>query len=178
MSVEINSLSSFAIQLVLFILPAYFANAAPVVFGGGAHVDFGKKMRDGQRVFGPGKTWRGLFSGVAVGSLIGLLEAIALNSPLLALQGVLLSVGTMTGDLLGSFIKRRMKQKQGQPSLFLDQLLFLFVALIMAYPVYSMPNAPLKIDVEGVAVLVVLTYAAHRISNWAANKAGLKKVPW
>ena len=166
------------IQLLLFILPAYFANAAPVVFGGGAPVDFGKKLSDKQRLLGPGKTWRGLFSGVAVGSLVGLLEAIALGAPLLALQGLLLSIGTMLGDLLGSFIKRRQKQPPGHPSVFLDQLLFLFVALALAYPVYSAPNAPLKVGWEGAIFLIILTYVAHASSNWLANKLGLKKVPW
>ena len=37
---------------IWFILPAYFANAAPVVLGGGPPLDMGKKFLDGRRILG------------------------------------------------------------------------------------------------------------------------------
>jgi CDP-diglyceride synthetase len=37
-----------------FILPAYAANASPVVFGGGKPIDGGRKFFDGRPIFG---TW-------------------------------------------------------------------------------------------------------------------------
>lgn len=42
-------------QLLLFILPAYIANATPVLFGGGMPVDFRRKFIDGERLLGDGK---------------------------------------------------------------------------------------------------------------------------
>ena len=48
-----------------FIFPAYCANAAPVIFGGGLPIDVGRVFLDGQPIFGPRKTFRGFFAGLA-----------------------------------------------------------------------------------------------------------------
>ena len=48
------------LQALWLILPAYVANASAVLVGGGTPVDFGKNWRDGKRILGDGKTWRGL----------------------------------------------------------------------------------------------------------------------
>src|SRR5439155_16292119 len=56
-----------------FFLPAYVANPMAVVFGGGTPIDFGRTLRDGERLFGDGKTWRGLVGGTLMGALLGLL---------------------------------------------------------------------------------------------------------
>jgi CDP-2,3-bis-(O-geranylgeranyl)-sn-glycerol synthase len=181
----------WALQLVLFILPAYFANSIPVLLGGGAAIDGGKRLKDGSRVFGAGKTVRGFFSGVLAGTAIGALEGLALPGTALdfyagaggglgiggaaayALAGFLLGLGAMAGDLLGSFIKRRQGIAQGRPSLAMDQLLFLAVALLFAYPLAAPLLAP-----EAVLFLFVLTYFVHVGANVLANRLGLKKVPW
>ncbi len=166
------------LALILFILPAYIANASPVIFGGGTPIDFGKKLADKKRIFGDGKTWRGLITGIACGSIMGAVEAFALANNAFIVQGMLLSVGALVGDLVGSFIKRRSGIKRGQPSFLLDQLMFLFIALLFAAPVLASGNASFQPTIIDLAVLVVLTYVLHVSSNYAANKAGLKKVPW
>jgi len=167
------------LQLVLFILPAYVANAVPVVLGGGQYLDFGKSFFDKERIFGNGKTIRGflagVFSGTVVAGLLALFVPVSYypNPQLQFLGGFALSFGTMVGDAIGSFIKRRMKVQPGKPFL-LDQLSFLFVALLFAYPfVPTSVYEPL-----GVAFLFVLTYVLHIGTNALANKLGLKKVPW
>jgi len=170
------------ILLVLFILPAYIANAIPVIFGGGMPVDFKRKFIDGERIFGDGKTWRGLFAGLCFGSLTGLLEsqlcsfAVIPNSLCLDFipLGFVLSLGTMIGDLAGSFIKRRMRMKRGHPSLILDQLSFLVFALVLS--LHYVPNGLITLD--AVVFLLVLTYLLHVLSNMVANRLGLKNVPW
>jgi CDP-2,3-bis-(O-geranylgeranyl)-sn-glycerol synthase len=170
------------IQLLLFILPAYVANATPVLFGGGIPVDFNRKFIDGERIFGDGKTWRGLLAGLCFGSVTGLLESqlcslavlpssLCLNFTPLAF---VLSLGTMAGDLAGSFIKRRMGMKRGYPSLILDQLSFLLFALLLSTP--YLPGGFLALD--SLALLLALTYLLHVLSNILANRLGLKKVPW
>jgi len=152
------------LQLLLFILPAYFANSAPVLFGGGAPMDFKAKAWDGRRVFGDGKTWRGFLAGIIAGTIVGAL----LNAYLL---GVLLSLGTMLGDLFGSFLKRRLGLERGHPGFAIDQLPFLLFALAFASPIY-LPSW------EGILVLIILTYVLHVSTNFLANRLGLKKVPW
>ncbi len=154
------------LNLFIFILPAYLANSSPVLLGGGQSMDFKRYFSDGKRILGDGKTWRGFFGGVAVGTISGFL----LGFPLLAF---LLSVGTLVGDTAGSFIKRRMNIGRGKQSLILDQLTFLFVALIFAYPLL-----PEYVDLYGVLFLLVFTYIMHVLSNIVAHRMGWKKVPW
>ncbi|MBI2079643.1 CDP-2,3-bis-(O-geranylgeranyl)-sn-glycerol synthase [Candidatus Micrarchaeota archaeon] len=165
--------------LLIFIFPAYVANAVPVVLGGGTYLDLEKNFSDGRRIFGDGKTIRGFVAGVTSGAVMGGILAIALplsfySSPQSQFIGsFMLSLGTMVGDALGSFIKRRMNVAPGKPFL-LDQLSFLIFALIFVYPfvnssVFSLYN---------IVFLFIMTYILHIGMNVIANKAGLKKVPW
>ncbi len=71
-------LPSVLINSILFILPSYFANSIPVVLGGGAPLDGKRKLSNGQRIFGDGKTVRGFFSGIFAGILVGVLEGMLL----------------------------------------------------------------------------------------------------
>lgn len=172
-----------AIRSILYILPSYFANSIPVVLGGGAPLDNRKKMKDGQRVFGDGKTTRGFFAGIFAAVLVGAIEGALLSGgewdiyssgPLTyVLAGFLLGVGTMVGDLAGSFIKRRSRVPQGKPSVLMDQLMFLLFAFLFSYPL-----AQHLLSVEAVVFLAVLTYFVHVGANVAAHRWGLKKVPW
>ncbi|MEW6328556.1 MAG: CDP-2,3-bis-(O-geranylgeranyl)-sn-glycerol synthase [Candidatus Micrarchaeota archaeon] len=188
------------LRAILFILPAYFANATPVIFGGGAPVDFGKKFSDGRRVLGDGKTWRGLFAGIFFGTLVAVVIGYCIpdvvgyaffasrlprtemgsgipplsgesGAVLFGILGFLLSCGAMFGDLLGSFVKRRMGAAPGQPSFALDQLMFLVFAVAFAWPLRA-------VGLDEFVFLVVLTYALHVLMNLLANRLGLKKVPW
>ena len=64
-------------------------------------MDNGLKLRDGYRLFGNSKTWRGFFSAVIFTTVVAILWG------LVPLTGLLFGALTMTGDLLTSFIKRR-----------------------------------------------------------------------
>ena len=59
-----------------FIFPAYCANGAPVIFGGGKALDFGKNFIDGKPLFGSHKTFRGFFSGILIGTCVGFVQTI------------------------------------------------------------------------------------------------------
>jgi CDP-2,3-bis-(O-geranylgeranyl)-sn-glycerol synthase len=63
-------------EALKFIFPAYCANGAPVIGGGGRPMDFGKNFFDGKRLFGAHKTFRGFFFGLAIGFLVGLIETL------------------------------------------------------------------------------------------------------
>jgi CDP-2,3-bis-(O-geranylgeranyl)-sn-glycerol synthase len=162
------TLYSILIYPILFILPAWITNAVPVIFGGGAPLDFGRKI-GGKRVFGDHKTIRGTLAGLLGGFVTSLLLAIYYPFAL----GAALTIGAVFGDLLGSFIKRRFGLKEGASVLGMDQYLFFITAVIFALPFISIfPSA------EGLIVLVVLTGLLHKLSNVVAHRLKLKKVPW
>src|SRR3989442_5889159 len=58
-------------QALWFFLPAFVANPMAVVFGGGTPIDFGRTLRDRERLFGDGKTWRGPLGGTVSGAVLG-----------------------------------------------------------------------------------------------------------
>ena len=54
---------------IIYIFPAYAANGAPVLFGGGKPLDMGAKL-NGKRIFGPNKTIRGTAPSLICGRYI------------------------------------------------------------------------------------------------------------
>lgn len=164
-------------RIIVFLIPPYSANAAPVVLGGGTPIDLGKTLWDGRRILGDGKTIRGLLAGLTVGFLVGFLEGYLLGDPLYIQLGVLSSCGAMFGDIFGSFIKRRLNIERGKPSLVMDQLLFIVFAILFSYPLLDEHMQDI-LAVESIVFILVFTYFMHRLMNIVANKLGLKKVPW
>ena len=157
---------------IWFILPAYVANATPVVFGGGKTIDGGRKFTDGRPIFGAGKTWRGLIAGVAAGSAIGLIQGLIVAEPLSHLTlGFSLALGALLGDLFGSFIKRRLDLPRGGAAPGLDQLDFVVVALLLASPIH-LPS------LGEIAAIIAVTPALHLAMNFVGYKLGLKSRPY
>jgi CDP-2,3-bis-(O-geranylgeranyl)-sn-glycerol synthase len=181
------------IGLALWIgLPAWIANSMPVIFGGGRPIDGGRLFRDGYRILGDGKTVRGFVAGVICGTLTALAQYIAapfvrtgmenyliVTSEMDAilfmgvLAGFMLSLGTLVGDLIGSFAKRRASLRSGAPSPVLDQLGFIIMALIFAAPFFAPPPS-----YPAVAVLLLMTLLVHYISNVGGYLLGIKEHPW
>jgi CDP-2,3-bis-(O-geranylgeranyl)-sn-glycerol synthase len=114
-------------------MPAYFANGSPVLVGGGRPIDGGRCWRDGRRIFGDGKTIRGFFGGVIIGTAIGFFQYIVEAWDGVILRAFLLSFGALLGDLIGSFIKRRLNIERGQPALGMDQLGFMVAGVILIF---------------------------------------------
>lgn len=167
-----SGLAEIIASAIWFILPAYFANAAPVLLGGGAPLDMGRKFLDGRRVLGEGKTVRGFACGLVVGTIVGLLQGIA-RPPLreYLLLGFLLALGALLGDLASSFIKRRLGIERGGAAPGLDQLSFVVVALILASPVKVPPW-------QVIAVILIITPPIHLATNFIGYKLGLKGRPY
>lgn len=166
-----------------FIFPAYFANSMAINTSGipllnkySTPIDFGKKWQ-GKRILGNGKTWRGLIAGVASGTFIGYLQLSYQHSfppylPQMTVQlAFLLGLGAMTGDLVGSFLKRRTGLDRGTAVPFLDQLDYIIGAFLFAWLV--VPN-----DISLLVVVVIITLPLHILSNVFAWAIGLKEVPW
>ncbi|HLC37976.1 MAG TPA: CDP-2,3-bis-(O-geranylgeranyl)-sn-glycerol synthase [Candidatus Norongarragalinales archaeon] len=169
-------------ELLFLVLPAYASNSIPVVLGGGTKIDLGKNFFDGKRVFGDSKTIRGFISGVAAGTLVGVILALGVGFlPWIPqndkfVVGFLVSLGAMAGDLLGSFVKRRLGLSPGSQYFLLDQLLFIILALVFA--IAFAPKILAELNGWDVLALMVLTYFLHLSFNWIAHKLRLKKVPW
>lgn len=69
------------LQALWLFLPAYVANMAPVFVAKilprwNAPIDGGRVAADGNRILGPGKTWRGLVGGVVLGSMTAVVVAL------------------------------------------------------------------------------------------------------
>ena len=154
---------------IIYILPAYAANGAPVLFGGGRPLDFGRKLF-GKRVFGPNKTIRGTLSSIIAGIAVGVIEYPFLHYMLLI--AVFLTLGANAGDLIGSFTKRRLNLKSGAGAPVLDQYGFFALALLFAFWLGHLPGA------YGLLFLVVLTGILHVVTNMGAYALKLKRVPW
>jgi CDP-2,3-bis-(O-geranylgeranyl)-sn-glycerol synthase len=172
------------LELLLFIIPAYVANSVPVIFGGGAAIDGGRFFSDGRHWFGSSKTVRGFLAGVAFGALAGVALALlasgqyfpGLSQGSKIFLATALALGTMLGDVAGSFVKRRLAMRPGTQSWLLDQLPFFIGA--MALGTVSWNGLPQAIGLDGFVFLAVLTVLLHSLFNFLANKVGLKKVSW
>jgi len=151
-------------EAIWFFLPAYFANATPVVLGGGTPIDLGRNFLDGRRILGDGKTFRGFFLALAVGTLIGALQ----RRPFI---GFTMSLGAMLGDMAVSFLKRRLGLKRGDPLPVGDQLDFVAGAIALTAPVVSIP-------LSYVIAIVVVTPPIHLGTNALAYVLKLKEEPW
>ena len=171
-SERLNAVIEIIGSALWFILPAYFANATPVVLGGGMPIDMGKRFIDGRSIFGAGKTVRGFSAGLVAGTFVGLLQGVAIG-PLLSFLslGFLLALGALLGDLAGSFIKRRLGMERGRAAPGLDQLSFLAGALLLA----SLVSPP---SWQVIITLVIITPPIHLVTNFAGYKLGLKKRPY
>jgi len=165
-----------ALEAVWFILPAYIANGTPVVIShiikGGIPIDRGKNFLDGRRILGNGKTIEGFMAGTLVGTFTAFLQAIIANNSSILFFGFLLSLGAMVGDLIGSFIKRRLGLARGAPAPLLDQLDFLLGAVFFAW------LGGAYIPHSYMVVLIILTPILHFTTNYIAYRLKLKSVPW
>jgi len=156
-------------EALLFIFPAYCANATPVLAGGGLTMDFGKNFYDGKRVFGSNKTFRGFFFGLTIGMLVGLAELFLFDFPFLFV--FFFPLGALLGDLAGAFIKRRLGISPGNLLPIVDQIDFVIGAIF-----FSIPLSILYWEL--VVVVILITPPIHLLTNFMAYKLGLKKHPW
>lgn len=157
------------LSAILFVLPAYIANATPLVLARFLRrrrpIDRGKTLKwDGRRILGDSKSIEGFVAGVAAGTITGL----ALGYPL---KGFLMGLGAMTGDVLGSFIKRRLNIKPGEPAIGLDQYLFVLFALLLSFAAGYSPTS------TQLLVILIATPILHLSSNIVAGLIKVKPRP-
>jgi CDP-2,3-bis-(O-geranylgeranyl)-sn-glycerol synthase len=115
-------------------------------------VDNGLKLRDGQRLFGKTKTWRGLCSAIFLATLVALLINIE------PLTGVLFGALAMVGDLLASFIKRRMNYIESSRARGLDTVPESLLPIFLL-------KEPLALSFIDIILIVALFFL---IEEWAS----------
>lgn len=165
------------LYVLLTAIPLYVANASAMLFGGKTPIDGGRQWSDGRPLLGKGKTWKGTFMGIILGTFAGLVvwyffplltQEITPNYPSYAFW---LAAGAILGDMVGSFIKRRMNINRGAQAPLLDQLDFVVGGLVLGLMHYS-PN------VVQVLLIMLITPLIHNLANRVAYMFKLKNVPW
>ena len=188
------------IQALWLVIPAYIANGSALLVGGGTPIDFGKKWKDGRRILGDGKTWRGLVTGAFLGITGGFgitIAAIYIAKSEFAFLGlndfgrfplmipIISSVcfGALFGDILESFFKRRIGKKSGEDWIPFDQLDFILGALFFSFIISGL----LQIlgvttnnwffdsfSVWHILILLIITPFFHLLANFIHKKTRKK----
>jgi len=179
------------------LFPAMTSNSWAAIFGGGTPMDFGRSWR-GKRIFGDGKTWRGFFFGIFLGTIVAGFGEMTLVDigvfpyspthwgfgatyidalPLL----IVLCSGALLGDAIKSFFKRRFGMERGQKAPILDRYDFIVGAMLLSFIFYfnwTIENFFNNYNWIGLIFLLVLIWGLHRIFNRIGYMMGKKNVPW
>ena len=184
------------IQAFWIVIPIYVANASAVIVGGGIPIDFGKKGKDGRRILGDGKTWRGLFAGTFLGMTAGFSLVVAasyISTSEYSFLGVTnfggfpvmfpllfsLCFGALLGDVIESYFKRRVGIDRGKNWIPFDQLDFLVGALFFSFviseflfllQVTDRPWFFQNLTIWHIVVLLVVTPFIHILANLLFRK--------
>ncbi len=161
-----------ALFFTLVYIPALVANGSAALIAGGHPIDLGRRLWDGRRILGDGKTFEGFLLGTLYATSVALAEALAASEPTLATYGVAAGIGALLGDMLGSFVKRRLGYERGARVPLLDQLDFLIGAYL------ATTIAGYKPPLLYALLFAAVVYLLHRATNIAAYKLGIKPVPW
>ena len=168
-----------------FMLPAYFANMAPVVVKKinflDYPVDFNKRLNK-KPIFGKNKTLRGFFFGVLFAIAIAYFQFIGYRSEFLKnisffsytnwlAFGFLMGLGALAGDLAKSFLKRRVGISPGEKFVPFDQADFVIGALVFVIPVFSLT---LKIFL----VSLLMSFVLDIIINHLAFYLKIRNEKW
>ena len=175
----------FVLKCFYLMLPAYFANMAPVmvkkinlfVFP----IDFNKEIGD-KPILGKNKTFRGLIFGVVFAVIIAYLQFLLYDLELFRnvsfidysdwlLFGFLMGFGALTGDLIKSFFKRRLGIKPGAKFVPFDQTDFVVGALVSITPIFD-----LTLNIFVIALL--LSFILHIIVNHLAFYLKIRNEKW
>ena len=168
-----------------FILPAYFANMAPVIVKRvnifNFPLDFDKKINN-KPIFGKNKTFRGLVFGVLFAIIISFSQFLFYNNGLFVgisivdysnwlLIGILLGFGAIFGDLIESFVKRRLDYGPGKSFIPFDQIDFVLGALIFI-------SFIVDLTLNKIIIIIVLSFVLHIIVNHIAFYTGMRNEKW
>jgi hypothetical protein len=110
----------FALKILVILI---VANTAPILSSAlfpkarRWPLDNGRRLADGRPLLGEHKTLWGLLSGIGAAGIFGLLMGLSLTT------GLLIGLASLLGDLLTSFLKRRLGLVEGETAHLFDHLL-------------------------------------------------------
>lgn len=173
------------LSAIYFMLPAYFANMAPV-FARKINfldypVDFNKKFK-GKPILGSHKTWRGLFFGILAGIIVAYIQNLLYRFPIFQnisfidysnwlAVGFLLSFGALVGDSVKSFFKRRFNIKPGKPFIPWDQIDYSLGAVLFIYMFYHL-------SLIQIITVILTSFFGHIIINHLGYYLKIREVKW
>ena len=128
-------------------------------------LDAGKTFIDGRRLFGSSKTIRGIV--VAVVATSACAPVLGVTWP----TGSLIGVAAMAGDLISSFIKRRMGRPPSSRALGLDQIPESLLPALAC-------KSPLALTAADVIVVVALFSVGELILSRLLFKMHIRKEPY
>lgn len=178
------------LQGFILFLPAMAANSLAVVTGGIGRMDFGRSLRDGRRIFGDGKSWSGFLGGITLSIVFGYIilgTDFLLKYPLYPYGYGLfypmadiapMCVGSMTGDLTGSFIKRRIGIPSGGNAHLLDQIPFALMSFLFIFVFDPSFFYAVYYNFFAIPFILIVTPPIHRAVNIIGYKMNRKSVPW
>ena len=167
----------------LFAAPILVSNAAPALLGGGYPVDFYKNFFDGKRILGDHKTIQGLIMGILAGLVSSIIVFYLVHDLMISKYGhlgfqypmwigLVMGWGCNFGDMLGSFIKRRINIQSGGSFPVFDQSGYIIFGVLWSWPVFKV------ISWQFLITLLVIAPIIHFGANVFAYLVGAKEVPW
>ncbi len=161
-------LSSGLLQLFLLII---VANGAPIILRDVLHARFdapldgGKLFIDGQRLLGDSKTWRGVIGSVVTTAVTAWLMGLP------AATGAAVGALAMSGDILASFSKRRLRLAPSSMAPLLDQIPeSLLPALVL--------RRTFNLDIISVLALVGVFIVFELSVSVVLYRLGIRKRPY
>jgi CDP-2,3-bis-(O-geranylgeranyl)-sn-glycerol synthase len=128
-------------------------------------LDGGKNFIDGRPLFGASKTIRGIISSIFVTTIVAVLIGYSV------VTGVLFSVASLSGDLVSSFIKRRLGLSPGSRALGLDQVPEATLPLLFCWQ-------PLGMDIVTAVIVIVLFFVGELILSRLFFRLHLRDHPY
>ena len=175
----------FLLRCIYLMLPAYFANMAPVIVKKinlfAFPIDFDIEFRNNP-LLGKNKTFRGLVFGVLFSIIIAYFQsklyAAGLFNNLVFFSyerwffiGFIMGFGALVGDSIKSFFKRRINIKPGGKFIPFDQTDFVIGALAFMMPFYN-------ITITILISCIVLSLVLHIIVNHVSFYLGIRREKW
>ncbi|MBK1643819.1 hypothetical protein CKO25_03915 [Thiocapsa imhoffii] len=139
------------------------ANAAPVLaallLGSrlASPLDAGWLLRDGRPLLGRSKTWRGVVATLVLTPLVALLLGLSWT------VGLIVALGAMFGDILSSYLKRRLGKPSSAPAALLDQVPESLIPVILIRSAMGLSYGQAALVVVG---FTVINLALTPVARW------------
>jgi CDP-2,3-bis-(O-geranylgeranyl)-sn-glycerol synthase len=160
-----------SVELVQLLLLIIIANGAPIITRQWLNdsfsyaVDLGQNLPDKNRIFGPSKTWRGIFSSLLATSVAAVLLGYSVET------GLMVAIYAVIGDLFSSFIKRRLSMEPSSMAPLLDQVPEAFLPAFMMRQTFNL-------DILSVIWLVLIFIVIELLLSYILYKWGVRKRPY